>query len=265
MNNYNYIIVQESSAEIKAIARNILKNNWQRMLICSLLFTVLSGSLPLILGNSFKMFQVTQYIEGYGPYTYSFLPSIYDFFLMGAFTLGFAFLVLNFVRTGNTRVGLMFKGFEHYPKAFLLMLIMSIFVIFWMWLFIIPGFIAIYRYSQAFYILADDPSKGVMQCIRESKEMMLGNKGKLFFVHLSFFGWAVLISLIATFVASAIPFFASGIGFHILLTVLGLFLSVYLSITVAIFYELASGHLMKKETFVNTNNPFGENGSSNGF
>lgn len=46
---------------------------------------------------------------------------------------------------------------------------MGIFVMLWSLLFWFPGIIAYYRYSQAFYILAENPEKGIMDCINESK------------------------------------------------------------------------------------------------
>jgi len=58
---------------------------------------------------------------------------------------------------------------------------------------VIPGIIKGLSYSMAFYILADDPTKSVKQCIDESKEMMKGNKGKLFGLQLSFMGWVLLM------------------------------------------------------------------------
>ena len=65
-------------------------------------------------------------------------------------------------------------------------------------LLLFPGVIAYYRYSQAIYILVDDPTKSPMQCIRESKAMMAGHKGELFALDLSFLGW-YLLSLIPMF------------------------------------------------------------------
>ena len=60
------------------------------------------------------------------------------------------------------------------------MLFQSLFIFLWSLLLIVPGIIAAIRYSQAFFILADDPSKGIRQCMDESKAMMNGNKMKYF-------------------------------------------------------------------------------------
>ena len=68
----------------------------------------------------------------------------------------------------------------------------SVFVLLWCILLIIPGIIAAYRYSQAIFIMVEDPNKGIMQCIRESKEMMAGHKMEYFILELSFFFWMLL-------------------------------------------------------------------------
>ena len=44
---------------------------------------------------------------------------------------------------------------------------MSLFIMLWSCLCYIPGIIAALRYSQAFYILAEDPNKGIRQCVNE--------------------------------------------------------------------------------------------------
>ncbi len=69
------------------------------------------------------------------------------------------------------------------------------FVMLWCLLLIIPGIIAAYRYSQAIFIMVEDPDKGMMQCIRESKEMMAGHKMEYFILEISFFFWMLLGSV----------------------------------------------------------------------
>lgn len=97
------------------------------------------------------------------------------------------------------------------------MLLIGIFIFLWSLLLIIPGIIAAYRYSMAFYILNDNPKMGAMDALRESKKMMVGYKGKLFFLSLSFIGWTILSVL------------TLGIGF--------LWLIPYMNTTTANFYQ----------------------------
>lgn len=65
-------------------------------------------------------------------------------------------------------------------KIFGLSLWMGLFIMLWSCLCYIPGIIAALRYSQAFYILAEDPNKGIRQCVNESKELMSGHLWEFF-------------------------------------------------------------------------------------
>jgi uncharacterized membrane protein len=65
----------------------------------------------------------------------------------------------------------------------------------WTLLLIVPGIIAGYRYSQAFYILRDNPEIGAMEAIRRSKTMMAEHKWRLFVLQLTFIGWHLLCML----------------------------------------------------------------------
>jgi uncharacterized membrane protein len=81
----------------------------------------------------------------------------------------------------------------------------------------IPAVIAQFRYSLTYYVLNDVPGVGPMEAIRRSKQMMIGNKWKLFCLQLRFIGWAFLCVL--TF----------GIGF--------LWLVPYMMVSQACFYD----------------------------
>lgn len=56
----------------------------------------------------------------------------------------------------------------------------------------IPVIIVFYRYRQAFYILMDNPEISCREAIRQSKQMMKGNKGDLFILDISFILWYLL-------------------------------------------------------------------------
>ena len=134
-------------------------------------------------------------------------------------------------------------------------------------LFIIPGLIASYRYSLAFYILADDPSKGVNQCINESKQIMAGNKMALFTMQLTFIGWSILATLPVAIIAGVLAYQGAGpiydaygsnpelLEMHLNMmqlkaqnvAMLGgfgyLFFMPYMGVASACFYDLANGNL----------------------
>lgn len=83
-------------------------------------------------------------------------------------------------------------GFLFFGKIILISILSWVFILLWSLLLIFPGVIAAYRYRQAYYILLDDPKKGALQCIMESKRLMAGNKLDMFLLDLSFLGWVLL-------------------------------------------------------------------------
>lgn len=86
-------------------------------------------------------------------------------------------------------------GFNLWLKGMLGMFWSFIWIFLWSLLFIIPGFVKAYAYSQIFFILAENPKIGVCKAMRLSKEITRGYKGDLFILDLSFIGWALLTSL----------------------------------------------------------------------
>lgn len=142
----------------------------------------------------------------------------------GVIELGYCRFNKNLIKGTNPQFSDLFSQFNLFGKALGLRIVTIIFVTLWSLLFIIPGIIAAYRYSMAFYIMDDNPSIDIMEAIRQSKAMMQGNKGRLFCLELSFIGWAILSLL--TF----------GIGF--------LWLGPYISAATAAFYLEVSGQRM---------------------
>lgn len=112
-------------------------------------------------------------------------------------------------------VGDIFDAFGIFFKVIWLGIVAGVFVFLWSCLLIVPGIIASYRYSMALFILLDDPDKGALQCIRESKALTAGYKGALFVLDLSFIGWNLL---------TIVPF-------------VNIFVMPYYSITLANYYN----------------------------
>ena len=106
--------------------------------------------------------------------------------------VGFTSFCLKAARGAAAGFASLFDAFENFIHLLLLQILISVFVFLWSLLLVIPGVIAAYRYSMAVYIMLDDPSKGPMECIRESKQMTYGYKGELFFLDLTFLGWYLL-------------------------------------------------------------------------
>ena len=110
----------------------------------------------------------------------------------GPLSLGYTALILLISRNQKPDFAILFSGFKRFGDSFAAYLLMFIFTILWFLLLIIPGFIALLRYSQTYYILLEDENIGPLEAITKSKEMMVGNKWKLFCLYCRFIGWLIL-------------------------------------------------------------------------
>lgn len=113
-------------------------------------------------------------------------------FMIWLLYAGFVVFVLRMIRQQQNSLWNLMDGFQNFLKIIGLNILTGIFTALWSLLFIIPGIIAAYRYRQALYLLLDHPEMGIMECIRESKRLMVGHKAELFILDLSFIGWALL-------------------------------------------------------------------------
>jgi uncharacterized membrane protein len=143
-------------------------------------------------------------------------------------TTGFMSYCLKINRNQDTDYTDIFEGFTLLFKIVAISIVITVIVILWSLLLIIPGIVAAYKYRQAYYILLDAPEKGVMQCIRESGLLMYGKKMELFLLDISFLGWIMLNSFIALI---------SFVVFPVALPLISLFLTPYQGLARAAFYE----------------------------
>lgn len=86
----------------------------------------------------------------------------------------------------------LFACFKQFWRFYCAQLLMGLFIMLWTFVFIIPGIIASYAYTQTFYIMLDHPDLSPLEAIRASKQLMRGHKAEYFVLQLSFLGWAFL-------------------------------------------------------------------------
>ncbi len=120
------------------------------------------------------------------------IVAIVVFVITGPIECGMINFILNQNRYINAKFSDLFSGFYRFKDFFLTYLLTSIFIFLWSLLLIIPGIIKTLAYSQAMYIIYDNPSLSPMEAIKESKRIMYGHKMELFKLHLSFLGWIIL-------------------------------------------------------------------------
>lgn len=121
----------------------------------------------------------------------SILVSLVNTVLLSGFTL----YCMAVFRGERAEFLTLFDGFSFAGKVIALNLLMILFVSLWSMLFVIPGFIALYRYRYALYNLYDNPDISVFAALEMSKRQTMGYKGQLFTLDLSYIGWFILASV----------------------------------------------------------------------
>ncbi|HOA11345.1 MAG: hypothetical protein BWX57_00624 [Tenericutes bacterium ADurb.Bin024] len=91
--------------------------------------------------------------------------------------------------------GTPFNDFNHALKVIAVYFLTMLIVMVGTMLFIIPGIIFYMMYVQAYRIMIEKPEIGIMDALRESKEMMNGYKMDYFVFQLSFIGHFLLIMI----------------------------------------------------------------------
>ena len=137
--------------------------------------------------------------------------------ITGPLVLGYAIFILAVSRKQNPAFAQLFDGFKRFVLALQTYILQAVFILLWTLLLIIPGIIAALSYSMAFFLLVDNENIKPMEAINKSKELMKGNKGKLFCLGLRFLGWIIL------------GIVTLGIGF--------LWILPYMAVSVAKFYD----------------------------
>lgn len=154
-------MMMRTSAELKAIAKDSLRGNYGKAIGAMILYTLVSSVV----------------------------------FCAPPMMVGYCKFNNRLIRRQEVGVDAVFDGFDLFGKAWWLSIITAVFVWLWTLLFVIPGIIKSLAYSLAPYVLSDNPKMTAREALRASIDLTNGNKGKLFYLFLSFIGWIILGSL----------------------------------------------------------------------
>ena len=243
--------VELRTGKLKKLARQMFKGKWPRSIAVVLLVALLRSVPPFILTS----LSSSEFI--------SYIADLYTLLITGPLLLGAAHYFLSQFR-GEEGAGLdsITGGLGRFWSGVSLFVVTLVFTFLWSLLFVIPGILAAIRYSQAFYILADNPGMPAFECIARSKQMMSLNKGKFFLLELSFLPWLIIASAPSSIAMSRYLDF-SGIVYSEtmfedmaraiviaetqplvrILSILPLFVCVYMYMANACFYDIVSGNL----------------------
>lgn len=136
-------------------------------------------------------------IPAYYPYSNIIAVSIpiISILITAPLSLGISICFLNICRNSNSQFNDLFLGFNNLFKTIGVTLLVGIIVFLGYLLFIIPGIIFSFMYSQVYYVLADNPTFSVWECLKESSRLMIGKKFDFFVLELSFILWIILVAI----------------------------------------------------------------------
>ncbi len=172
-------------AELKFRAKEQLRGNWG-IAIGTVLVAAIITDLDLVykIGSRFGINSIS--------YSLNFL----DIFLGGVIATGLCRFLLNMAtKREKPKFENIFSYFNIYLKTLGLNLLITVSVFIGALFFIVPGIIVALMFSQVYFILAEDSSKSITQCLSESTNMMNGYKADFFVLRLSFIGWWIVAVL----------------------------------------------------------------------
>ena len=216
MNKKNPLLkVTTPSKELRRKSREALKGGWFKAMLLMIVWGIFAGIITA--GSSFlgsmisgvaatsgiaSAFETDSMMTGTSivGIIIVLLIDIAAFILASAFTLGVNTYFLKIAKEKPASIGDLFAAFREGAvfRSAGLAFVQIIFIFLWSLLFVIPGIIAAFRYSQAFFVLAEMPRKSISDCMNKSKELMSVNKSKLLWLNLSFIGWWLLAGIAAT-------------------------------------------------------------------
>lgn len=173
--------------------RTYLKSKSRQQLKDNLVVSIIAVFIANIFINASTFKNGVKFFYGEGSYISLDLLTL---LFAGVFTAGLKNLLLKIVKTSGTpEVKDIFSYFNNYLKTLGLYLAITVIGFIGILLFIIPGIIVLIMFSQSFFILVEDPSKSIKDCMIESQKMMYGHKAEYFVLQLSFIGWYLLAGI----------------------------------------------------------------------
>lgn len=243
------------AADFRSTAREILSGKWTIAVLVGLVAALLGAIEDVDPGlkinidasganASFEFAGQTIFSTGGGLNSDigAFLVGTFTYIMIAALIIGVLYFILgSVISVGYAKFNLnladrlegsfenLFTYFVYWKTTAAARILRGIYVLLWSLLLVIPGIIASYSYAMTEYILAEHPELSASEAIGMSKQMMNGNKWRLFCLQISFIGWNILCA------------FTLGIG--------NLWLTPYKQAATAVFYREVSGTESRESIF----------------
>lgn len=145
------------------------------------------------ISDSIKSFILDKDVLGIGLAVMSILSIIFSIFIANPLIVSLRRYFIKARKKQSTKINVVLDIFkkDSWLRVAITMLLKDLFTFLW-FLTIVGGFIKMYEYAMIPYILGDNPKIKWKEAFKLSKQMMKGNKWKLFVLDLSFIGWEIL-------------------------------------------------------------------------
>lgn len=178
----------KSNQYYKNEALSALRGNWANALVATIIFLALT--LFFSSNDAINSYYQRIVINPFIGYSLSFV----SLFVLLPLAAGYSNSMRVLLETGDNRLtnnsfSLAFGNWLHVVWG---MILSTIYIFLWTLLLIIPGIIKSYSYALTPYILVEHPEMSANEAIEESMRLMDGHKFDLFYLQLSFIGWAIL-------------------------------------------------------------------------
>lgn len=178
----------KSNQYYKNEAISALRGNWANALVATIILVALA--LFFSSNDAINSYYQRIVINPFIGYSLSFV----SLFVLLPLAVGYSNSMRVLLETGDNRLAnnSFSLGFGNWLHVVWGMILSTIYIFLWTLLLIIPGIIKSYSYALTPYILVEHPEMSANEAIEESMRLMDGHKFDLFYLQLSFIGWAIL-------------------------------------------------------------------------
>ncbi len=185
-------------SKYKKYARNMLKRRWTVPVLMTLFCIAIIGFLEFpdfkdFYSEYIAMMQMAPSGLSQDSSFYSELRSFLTILIELVLVYAQIYVYIKMSKSPDPIYGKDFiQGFSNWARAILAGLWELLWTFLWMLLFIIPGFVKHYAYSQTKYLVTEFENLSVTKALRVSMAITRGHKADLFVMDLSFLGWMIL-------------------------------------------------------------------------
>ena len=181
--------------DLKRNAKSVLKKNYWKSVIVSLIFLFITGSGAASTGReaSDELSNAKDAFAGMDGSTFLLIIGVVAGAILISMLIGLLLTIFLWNPLQEAGLGDVLYSFKNgYGHIGGIMFVRTVFICLWSVLLIIPGIVKMYEYMMVPFILAENPDMSRKEVFALSKKMMTGNKWKAFVLDLSFLGWSIL-------------------------------------------------------------------------